>query len=53
MQCCVRRKCPQCARCGAEVDVHKDKALLYFGIIVRFCNQHCVTQFLEEWRRET
>ena len=50
LQCCGRRKEHQCAHCGAEVDVHRAKALLLFGIILRFCHQDCCRAFLDAWR---
>ena len=52
MQCCVRHKYPQCAHCGAFVDVHRARTVLYYGIILRFCNQDCISAFVESWRAE-
>ena len=53
MQCCVRNKYPQCAHCGAFVDVHRARTVLYYGIILRFCNQDCISAFVESWRAST
>ena len=52
MECCVRRKAPMCAHCGAEVDVHRARAVLLFGLLVRFCNRDCQRAFLDAWRLE-
>ena len=52
MQCCLRRKVPMCAFCGAELDVHRAKAILYYGLIVRFCHEECQRKFLEQWKSD-
>ena len=51
-ECCVRRKAPMCAHCGADLDVHRARAVLLFGLLVRFCNRDCQRAFLDAWRLE-
>ncbi len=51
MNCCgPRQKAPICDWCGALLDVHRARVVLWRGAPLRFCNRECQARWADEWR---